>query len=99
MFANRFTAFNGCVRSRRSVETKLAAYTRGAEFFRLRWSAEVLGETERAIADILDKKGALDALERAAKARQSMEAAFEDALVSDYDSLRCRLCRSGIGSR
>jgi hypothetical protein len=58
-----------------------------AEFFRLRWSAPILDETERAIGKILEGKGAQDANERARKARESMEAAFEDALVTDFDAL------------
>lgn len=63
-----------------------------AEFFRLRWSAKVLDETEAAIADILERKGVQDAIERGARARASMELAFEDAMVDDYDTfqLACR---------
>lgn len=56
-----------------------------AEFFRVRWSTPVLDETEKAIHRILDKKGCADAAIRAARARQSMEEAFEDAIVTEFD--------------
>jgi hypothetical protein len=56
-----------------------------AEFFRVRWSTPVLDETEKAIHRILDKKGCADAASRAARARQGMEQAFEDAVVTESD--------------
>jgi predicted nucleic acid-binding protein len=56
-----------------------------AEFFRLRWSDRILNETESAIRDILAKKEITDAESRAKKARASMEEAFEDAMVIDYE--------------
>ena len=58
-----------------------------AEFFRVRWSNEILDETERAIAGIAAAKGLDDALPRAARARAAMERAFEEALVTEYDQL------------
>jgi hypothetical protein len=59
---------------------------RQAEFFRLRWSSRVLDETEIAIGEILSGKGFNDAKARAERARASMEAAFEDAMVADFDN-------------
>lgn len=93
MFANRFTAFiDACVLAgtlRRNLLLTLAE----AEFFRVRWSRPVMDETERAIADMLRKRGVADAVSRAARARVSMEAAFEDASVDDFDDFLC-VCTS-----
>ena len=62
-----------------------------AEFFRVRWSVQVLDETQRAIEKILADKGygADDAKDRATRARQAMEAAFEEAIVEDFKDLLC----------
>jgi predicted nucleic acid-binding protein len=84
VFANRFTAMvDACVLAgvlRRNLILTLAQW----EFFRLRWSDQILGETERAIAGMFTRKGDLQAVEKAARSRRAMEQAFEDALVSDY---------------
>lgn len=84
MFANRFTALiDACTLAdvlRRNLLLTLAE----AEFFRLRWSQDILDETEAAIAKIRQGKGHHDAASRAAKARQQMEKAFPDALVADF---------------
>ena len=60
-----------------------------AEFFRVRWSGQVMDETQGAIEKILAGKGHSDASQRAATARANMEEAFEEAMVSDYDALLC----------
>jgi hypothetical protein len=44
-----------------------------------------LDETEKAIEKIAIGRGLADAAERANRARVAMEAAFEEALVADYD--------------
>ena len=84
MFANRFTAtIDACVLAgvlRRNLILTLAQW----EFFRVRWSDEILDEAERAIAGLFAKKGDLNAAEKGSKARASMEKAFEDAMVSGY---------------
>lgn len=83
MFANRFTALiDACTLAdvmRRNLLLTLAE----AEFFRLRWSQDILDETEAAIAKIRHAKGDHDAAAKAAKARRQMEAAFPDAMVGD----------------
>ena len=56
-----------------------------AEFFRIRWSIEVLAETQAAIKKIRLGKGHRDAGAKAAKSRLQMEAAFEEAVVADFD--------------
>lgn len=59
-----------------------------AEFFRVRWSAQVLDEAERAIAKIMTAKGDPAPLARARKSRAAMELAFEDATVGDYETIQ-----------
>lgn len=91
MFANRYTAFiDACVlvsTLRRNLLLTLAE----AEFFRIRWSAEVLGETQRAIEGILLKKGtpADEAASKALRAVAAMQKAFEEAEVQDFENLVC----------
>jgi hypothetical protein len=91
VFANRFTAFvDACVLTG-ALKRNLLLTLAEAEFFRIRWSASVLDEAQRAIAKILTGKGAADAVARAERARQSMESAFEEAMVADFDEY-LRIC-------
>lgn len=85
MFANRFTAFVDASALAGALKRNLLLTLAEAEFFRLRWSTSVLDETQKAIEKILSGKGVPDAIERAARARASMEAAFEEAAVTDFD--------------
>ncbi|QUS37507.1 PIN domain-containing protein [Tardiphaga alba] len=87
MFANRFTAFIDACSLAGALKRNLLLTLAEAEFFRLRWSAKVLDETEAAIEKILIRKGVTDAGDRANRARGFMEAAFEEACVGDYDQL------------
>jgi PIN domain len=85
LFANRYTAFvDACVLAG-TLKRNLLLTLAEAEFFRLRWSALVLEETERAIEKILQGKKVADASARARRARAAMEAAFEEACVVDFD--------------
>ena len=87
MFANRYTALaDACVLAgalRRNLLLTLAE----TEFFRLRWSRLILDETQSAIKAILAGRDVADAAERAARAREKMEQAFEDAMVDGFDHL------------
>jgi len=87
LFANRFTAFADACTLASALKRNLLLSLAEAEFFRLRWSISVLDETEAAIEKILSGRGLTDAGERARRARASMEAAFEDAMVADFDNL------------
>lgn len=87
MFANRFTAFIDACSLAGALRRNLLLTLAEAEFYRLRWSAPVLSETEAAIEKMLLAKGAPDAQARAARARQAMETAFEDAMVAGFDEL------------
>ena len=84
MFANRFTAvIDACVLCsplKRGLILSLAE----AGFFRVRWSDEIMDETEKAITIILSKKNHDDAVERAAQARNIMNQAFTEATVIGY---------------
>ena len=84
MFANRFTAvIDACVLCsplKRGLILSLAE----AEFFRVRWSDEIMDETEKAITIMLLKKNHDDAAERAAQSRNIMNQAFAEATIVKY---------------
>jgi hypothetical protein len=85
LFANRFTALVDACTLASTLRRNLLLSLAEAGFFRLRWSGRILDETEAAIEKILRDKGRADAAERAERARDAMETAFEDAMVSDFD--------------
>jgi predicted nucleic acid-binding protein len=89
VFANRFTALVDACSLAGALKRNLILTLAEAEFFRLRWSAQILGETEAAIADILAKKQAPDHFGIAKKQRETMEAAFADAMVPNYERFLC----------
>ena len=84
MFANRFTAFVDACALAGALKRNLLLSLAEAEFFRVRWSTQVLDETARSIEESLAGKGVQDARERALRARAAMEAAFDEALVTDF---------------
>ena len=85
MFANRFTALVDACTLAGALKRNLLLTLAEAEFFRLRWSVPIMDETQRAIEKILHEKGVPDAADRARRARASMEDAFEEAMVSDFE--------------
>jgi predicted nucleic acid-binding protein len=87
LFANRFTAFIDACSLTGALKRNLLLTLAEAEFFRIRWSSQVLDEVETAVTRILEKKGFVDANERARRARTAMEKAFEEADVTDYEDL------------
>jgi hypothetical protein len=86
LFANRYTDFVDACALAGALKRNLLLTLAEAEFFRLRWSAPVLDEVQRAIEGILAGKGAEDAVERASRARAAMEKAFADAMVDEFDT-------------
>lgn len=84
MFANRFTALIDACALASALKRNLLLTLAEAEFFRLRWSDQILDETEAAIEAILRAKGDEDATELAARARKAMVTAFEEACVGDF---------------
>jgi PIN domain len=89
LFANRYTAFIDACTLASALRRNLLLTLAEAEFFRVRWSVQVLDETQQAIEKILTDKGYEpdDARGRAARARQAMEMAFEEAIVEDFQDL------------
>jgi hypothetical protein len=89
VFANRFTAFVDACTLAGVLKRNLLLSLAEAGFFRVRWSERVLDETERAIAKIYERRNteAAQAAAHGARARTSMQTAFEEAMVSEYDDL------------
>lgn len=87
MFANRFTVLADACSLVPALNRNLLLSLAEAEFFRVRWSVRILDEAERGIAKVLGERGITDAAERAARARNAMERAFEDASVVGYEKL------------
>lgn len=87
MFANRFTALVDACTLVSPLKRNLLLSLAEAGFFRLRWSGRILDETEAAVEKILSGRGVTDAAAQAERARNNMEAAFEDAMVTDFDHL------------
>jgi PIN domain len=87
LFANRYTAFADACSLTGVLKRNLLLSLAEAAFFRLRWSRPVLEETEHAIARILAGRGDTNSTKQAACHRARMEAAFEEAMVDDFDNL------------
>jgi predicted nucleic acid-binding protein len=86
VFANRYTAFADACSLVNVLKRNLLLTLAEAEFFRLRWSKEVLDETEKALAEVFANRNSSDPDGQAALQRARMERAFEDAMVSEYDA-------------
>jgi len=87
MFANRFTAFVDACTLAGALKRNMLLSLAEADFFRIRWSAPVLEETQRAIAGMLAKKDVPDAEARAARSIDAMRRAFADADVAGFEPL------------
>jgi hypothetical protein len=87
MFANRYTALiDACVlvsAPRRDLLLTLAE----AEFFRVRWSRNIISETQSALRNIFAERDFQDHDARAARAVAAMQTAFPEALVDDQEGL------------
>ena len=87
MFANRFTALlDACVLAN-PLKRNLLLSLAEAEFFRPRWSAKIMDETERAVEKLLLNRGIADPAAGADRARSATERAFEDAMVTGFEHL------------
>ena len=89
MFANRYTAFIDACSLTGALKRDLLLTLAKAEFFRVRWSAPVLDEMERAVAGILAARSDRASTAKAAATRATMERMFSDAMVTDFERLRC----------
>jgi predicted nucleic acid-binding protein len=87
MFANRYTALvDACTlvsAPRRDLLLTLAE----AEFFRVRWSQQILDETGAALNKIFAERGFADASIRATRSVDAMHRAFPEALVEAHASV------------
>ena len=86
MFANRYTAFVDACSLFSPLTRNLLLTLAEHEFFRIRWSAIVLDETERAIGRFLEEKGEAEAFAIAKRQRKNMESAFDEAMISGFDT-------------
>lgn len=94
MFANRFTVLVDACSLVDVLGRNLLLSLAQADFFRVRWSATILEETEKALAEIFQSRGYDNAASTAKRARTAMEEAFEDATVSGFE--RFTPCLSDI---
>lgn len=87
MFANRYTAFIDACTLASAYKRNLLLSLAEAEFFRVRWSAEVLEETAAAIAKLLEAKSQPAHQARATADRQvnAMRSAFVEAEIFEYE--------------
>lgn len=85
MFANRYTALIDACSLVGVLGRNILLTLAEAEFFRLRWSDVILGEAEKALADLFAIRGIADAAQRARQSRLQMEAAFPEAMVTAFE--------------
>lgn len=87
MRANRYTAtIDACVLAG-ALPRNMALSLAEAGFFRPRWSAEILAETERAICSIHQKRGAADPEAAANRHCDAIRRAFPEAMTKGYENL------------
>ena len=94
MFANRFTIVVDACSLVDALGRNMILSLAQADFFRLRWSAAILDETERALAKIFETRGHADPKCLAYRQRRAMETAFEEAAVTGFE--RLVPCLSGL---
>lgn len=89
MFANRYTCVIDACSLAGALRRNILLSFAEAEFFRVRWSQEILNETDRAIQKILIKfsYSEADAKLRGKRAINSMAKAFDEAAVEGYEHL------------
>lgn len=86
MFANRYTALVDACSLADVLRRNLLLTLAEAEFFRVRWSAAILDETEQAITRIFARGDAETAAARANRSRRAIETAFAEASVEEYET-------------
>jgi len=88
---DRFTALvDACVLAS-ALKRNMVLSLSEAQFFRIRWSAKIMTETERTIAKLLKRKGAPDHKAAAKLQCERMNLAFEEANVSGFEPLEASL--------
>lgn len=87
MRANRYTAtIDACVLAG-ALPRNMVLSLAEAGFFRPRWSAEILAETERAICSIHLKRGIANPEARARRHCDAIRRAFPEAMTEGYEKL------------
>jgi hypothetical protein len=87
VLANRFTALIDACALFGALKRNLLLSLAEADLYRVRWTAQILDEVERSIAELLVGKGDQGAAEKARRSRQEMERAFPDASVKGHEAL------------
>ena len=88
MFANRFTALVDACSLVSALGRNTILSLAEAELFRVRWSEEILSETESALAGIFATRGHDSPQALATKQIAAIRRAFPDALVHDYEAFK-----------
>lgn len=91
VFANRFTALLDANVLAPALTRNMLLSLAESEFFRPRWSAKIMEETERTIAKLRLHQNCHDPEGDARRARQAMERAFEDAGVTGFEPIESGL--------
>lgn len=85
MFANRFTALLDANVLAPALTRNILLSLAEAQFFRPRWSARIMDETERTIVMLCRDHERPNPEADATRARAAMERAFEDATVTGFE--------------
>jgi predicted nucleic acid-binding protein len=85
--ANQYTALIDACALAGALTRNMILSLAEAGFFRPRWSQDILSETERAICDILRKRGEATPATVAARQRAAITRAFPEASVEGYETL------------
>jgi len=88
VFANRFTALVDACSLVSALGRNTVLSLAEAELFRVRWSEEILDETERALTGIFSAHGKDGSDDLAAMQVKRMRSAFPDAMVEGYEELK-----------
>ncbi len=87
MFANRFTVLLDANVLVPALTRNMLLSLAEAQFFRPRWSARIMSETERALSELLQDYSKPDPSADAARACHAMNRAFEDATVAGFEAI------------
>ena len=86
MFANRFTALVDACSLVGALGRNTLLSLAEAELFRVRWSGEILVETERALSRVLARQEQAEPDKVAARQIARMRDAFPEAMIENYDA-------------
>ncbi|MFK7858226.1 MAG: PIN domain-containing protein [Granulosicoccus sp.] len=88
MFANRFTALVDACSLVNALGRNTILSLAEAELFRVRWSEEILCETERALTGMFAARNVSAPESLAERQLTAIRKAFPDALVDDYEEFK-----------